>query len=164
MRVSCPFCKKEFDEPVATPGAIVTCPYCSKSAKLPAPASIAPSYSYAPAPRREAGISTTAVAVIVIVGVLIFFIGAIICNASVTTGSNPSTGERESARLVYKVGTILVDTGALVACLGIFSGALASKDMDIALRIAMLSVGTAIIIVVLVVMLFGGTMSKVAGL
>lgn len=162
MRVSCPFCRKEFDEPSAIPGTIVTCPYCSRSAKLPVSASVPPSYPYIA--RKEPGISTTAIAVIVIVGILIFFIGAIICNASVTTGSNPSTGERENARLVYKVGTILVDTGALVACIGIFSGALASKDMDIALRIAMLSVGTAIIIVVLVVMLFGGTMSKVAGL
>lgn len=162
MRVSCPFCKKEFDEPSATPGSIVTCPYCSKSAKLPVQASVPPSYPYIA--HKEPGISTTAVAVIVIVGILIFFIGAILCNASVTTGYSPSKGEIENARLVYKIGTILVDTGALVACIGIFAGALVSKNMDIALRIAMLSVGTSIIIVVLVVMLFGGTMSKVAGL
>jgi hypothetical protein len=72
--------------------------------------------------------------------------------------------KREDARLGYKIGTIIATAGALVACVGIFWGALGSARLDIALRIAMLSVGTAIIIVTLIIMLLGGMVGKTVGM
>ncbi|MEW6070734.1 MAG: hypothetical protein AB1485_08970 [Candidatus Thermoplasmatota archaeon] len=134
----------------------------------PAPAA-PPTPPYAPPlPPRERGLTSAGIAAIVIIGVVIFFIGAILCNASVITETARYTypyeeewqKKVENSRLIYKIGTIIATTGALVACVGIFTGALASTKLDLALRIAMLSVGTAIIIVTLIIMLLGGVMGR----
>ncbi|MDI6708774.1 MAG: hypothetical protein QME47_06805 [Candidatus Thermoplasmatota archaeon] len=135
-----------------------------------------PSVPYAP-PRRE-GATSAGIAAIVVIGVVIFFVGAILCNASVITEEKSTYGygteyeakmkewkvKTENARLIYKIGTIFASVGALVACVGIFTGALGSTKLDLALRIAMLSVGTAIIIVTLVIMLLGGMFVRTTGL
>jgi hypothetical protein len=139
------------------------------------PTATPPGVPYAPPlVYKKPELTSTAIAAIVIIGVIIFFIGAILCNASVITESGTygypyGYGEDwkskvETARLIYKIGTIIATTGALIACVGIFIGALGTTKLDLALRIAMLSVGTAIIIVTLVIMLLGGVMSKTAGI
>ena len=114
------------------------------------------------------GISPQIIAIIVVIGVVLFFVGAIVCNSSAITEVSDDAEDqkeaREDARKMYKIGTILVDVGALVACVGIFYGALAPTRLDLALRVAMLSVGTAIIIVILIVMLLGPTMGATAGI
>lgn len=193
MRVRCPFCGKEFDDPSAMQGSIVTCPFCQKQARLPGqppvkidleqkPVSVEQKYVppkpvYSPSyPPRKKEFSTGVIGVILIIGVVIFFVGAILCNSAVITKSYSSSdydsyGEyqnatkeaKENARLTYKIGTIVADIGALIACVGIFAGALLCTKIELALRIALLSVGTAIIVVTLVLMLLGAPFGMVVG-
>jgi len=209
MRVRCPFCGKEFDEPSAMPGSIVTCPFCLKQARLLGQPPVKPGLEQKPVeieegyvpskpayPAMKGGFSTGAVGVILIIGVVIFFVGAILCNSAVIT-SQPERPEypnysdyenysdyqnatkdyeeaikdyeketretKENARLTYKIGTIVADIGALIACVGIFAGALLCTKIELALRIALLSVGTAIIVVTLVLMLLGAPFGMVVG-
>lgn len=188
MRVRCPFCGKEFDEPSAIPGSVVTCPFCQKQARLlgqqpvkthleQKPVGVEERYTpLQPAyPPMKKGFSTSAVGVILIVGVVIFFVGAILCNSAVITKSYSSSDydsydeyekatkdARENARLTYKIGTIIADIGALIACVGIFAGALLCTKIELALRIALLSVGTTIIIVTLILMLLGAPFGMIS--
>lgn len=209
MRVRCPFCGKEFDEPSAIPGSVVTCPFCQKQARLLGQPPVKPGLEqkptgveerYAPPkptyPPVKKGFSTTAVGVILIIGVIIFFVGAILCNSAVIT-SQPERPEypsysdypnysdytnatkeygekmkdyeaatkesKENARLTYKIGTIIADIGALIACVGIFAGALLCTKIELALRVALLSVGTTIIVVTLILMLLGAPFGMVVG-
>jgi len=201
MRVRCPFCGKEFDEPSAIPGSVVTCPFCLKQARLPGQPPVktgleqkivSAEEKYMPPrsvyPPVKKGFSTSAVGVILIVGVVIFFVGAILCNSAVITDqperpeypkyadyethgdyqnatkdyekkmedyNTEIKGMKENARFTYKIGTIIADIGALIACVGIFAGALLCTKIELALRVALLSVGTAIIVVTLVLMLLG---------
>lgn len=178
MRVRCPFCGKEFEDLSAIPGSVVTCPFCHKQARLPGqppvktdlkqrPVSVEEKYippkpAYSPgSPPRKRGFSTSMVGVILIIGVVIFFVGAILCNSAVITKSYSYSNydeykeARENARLTYKIGTIVADIGALIACVGIFAGALLCTKIELALRIALLSVGTTIIVVTLILMLLG---------
>jgi len=189
MRVRCPFCGKEFDEPSAIPGSVVTCPFCLKQARLLGQPPVKTGLEqkpvgveerYAPPgpayPPVKKGFSTSAVGVILIVGVVIFFVGAILCNSAVITKSysysdydsyegygNATKEAKENARLTYKIGTIIADIGALIACVGIFAGALLCTKIELALRVALLSVGTAIIVVTLVLMLLGAPFGMVVG-
>lgn len=181
MRVRCPFCKKDFDEPSAMPDSVVTCPFCQKQARLlgqqPVKTGLKEKTTdvkerYMPPeptyPPIKKSFSTSTVGVILIIGVIIFFVGAILCNSAAITKSYSSsdydtyteyqktTNEaKENARLTYKIGTIIADIGALIACIGIFAGALLCTKIELALRVALLSVGTAIIVVTLVLMLLG---------
>ena len=193
MMVRCPFCGREFDEPSAMPGSVVTCPYCQKQARLLGQPPVKPGLEqkpigveerYAPPkpvyspsyPPSKKEFSTGAIGVILIIGVVIFFVGAILCNSAVITKSYSSSDyasydeyqsatkeARENARLTYKIGTIVADIGALIACVGIFAGALLCTKIELALRIALLSVGTAIIVVTLVLMLLGAPFGMVVG-
>ena len=174
MRVRCPFCGKEFEDLSAMPGSVVTCPFCLKQARLLGQPPVKTGLEqkpvgveerYAPPgpayPPVKKGFSTSAVGVILIVGVVIFFVGAILCNSAVITKSYSYSDydsykeAKENARLTYKIGTIIADIGALIACVGIFAGALLCTKIELALRVALLSVGTAIIVVTLVLMLLG---------
>lgn len=115
---------------------------------------------YQPIPQRvESGISPNKISIIVVIGIVIFFVGAIICNASIPT-ETPSSYEAQKTqkrdmRNMYKAGTILADIGALIASIGIFYGALTCRELENTLKVAMLSVGTTIIVVVLILMLLG---------
>ena len=181
MMIRCPFCGKEFDEPSVIPGGIVTCPFCQKQARLPGQPPVKTGLEQKPIgveeryvppgptyPPTKKSFSTSMVGVILIIGVVIFFVGAILCNSAVITKSYSSSDydsydeyekatkeSRENARLIYKIGTIIADIGALIACVGIFAGALLCTKIELALRVALLSVGTAIIVVTLILMLLG---------
>jgi hypothetical protein len=127
-------------------------------------------YPGTPPVAMGAGMPPHLIAIIVVIGVILFFVGAIVCNASTITEIYDEPEDREeaqeSARSMYKIGTIIADAGALVACIGIFYGALMCTRLEPALRVAMLSVGTAIIIVTLIVMLLGapfGLMASATG-
>jgi TRAP-type uncharacterized transport system fused permease subunit len=190
MRVRCPFCGKEFDELSAIPGSVVICPFCLKQARLLGQPPVKTGLEQKPIdieekyvppgptyPPTKKGFSTSAVGVILIVGVVIFFVGAILCNSAVITKSYSSSDydsyedyqkatkeTRENARLTYKIGTIIADIGALIACVGIFAGALLCTKIELALRIALLSVGTAIIVVTLILMLLGAPFGMWVGM
>lgn len=135
---------------------------------MPSPYEQQPQYQpmppqYKPMPQRveyqSTGISLNMIAGIVVIGIVIFFVGAIICNASIPTETptdyEAQKTQKKDTRNMYKAGTILADIGALIASIGIFYGALTCKQLENTLKVAMLSVGTTIIVVVLVLMLLG---------
>ncbi|MDI6916453.1 MAG: hypothetical protein QMC80_01500 [Thermoplasmatales archaeon] len=61
---------------------------------------------------------------------------------------------------LYKAGTIVLDIGALITTLALFGGAMVSNEIDVKLKVAMLSVATAILIVMLIMALMGAPMGK----
>ena len=101
------------------------------------------------------------VTIFILVGVLLFFIGAILCNGAAVTEINPDARDIEGARSFYKAGTIVLEIGALVTTLALLGGGIASDEIDIKLKISMLSVGTAILIVTLIMVLMGAPMGKI---
>lgn len=116
-------------------------------------------------PRQPIGIggffSKKIVTIFILIGVLLFFIGAILCNGAAITKVNSDTGDIEGARSLYKAGTIVLDIGALITILALFGGGIASDEIDIKLKISMLSVATAILIVTLIMVLMGAPMGKI---
>lgn len=100
------------------------------------------------------------VTIFILIGVLLFFIGAILCNGAAVTKANPNIGETEGAMSLYKAGTIVLDIGALITTLALFGGAMVSNEIDVKLKVAMLSVATAILIVMLIMALMGAPMGK----
>ena len=116
MRVRCPFCGKEFEDLSAMPGSVVTCPFCLKQARLLGEKPVKTGLEQKPTGREyipprpayspvKKGFSTSMVGIILIVGVVIFFVGAILCNSAVMTETPSDYKEakeaREDARLIY---------------------------------------------------------------
>jgi hypothetical protein len=97
---------------------------------------------------------------IVLIGMVIFFIGAIITTAAINTDADESYEDRyEDSRNMYKIGIIIVEIGFLFIATTLIVGSILNREIDITIRKGMMAAAVTLIIATIVLILFSPLMS-----
>jgi len=107
--------------------------------QAPAPMPQAQQMMYSP-PRQPVDIfSKKMVAMFIVIGLILMFVGAMVCNASEITNAKDRIDDdkREGALATYKDGMIVYNVGMLLLVLILFASALLGKEFTEYMRLGM---------------------------
>jgi len=101
---------------------------------------------------------------LVIVGLILFFVGMMVVSSSsyIKKPSEPDDYDQyeqymedlqdyyDQMKNMIAAGRVLIETGGLVVCLGLFGGAINNEELNIGLRVTFISAGIAFMISVMI--------------
>ena len=106
---------------------------------------------------------------LVLAGLILFYVGSIVCIGSINTTKydrddyDKANDDKYLAMLMYKIGLIILVIGGLLAHIGLFGGGVANKDIDPNVRTAMVSMGIALLIITILIILLAPSMRSAVG-
>jgi hypothetical protein len=107
--------------------------------------------------------SVKLIAILTIIGLILFYVGGIICIGSFNTDlQERDIDDVENAQVMYKVGLIILSVGGLLALIALVGGGILNTEINPQIRAAMISMGIALIVLIVVIALASpGTRSAV---
>lgn len=98
--------------------------------------------------------SVKLIAILALVGIILFYVGGIICIGAINTNlSGVDVDDLETAQLIYKVGLIILAVGGLIALIALVGGGLLNKEIDPQVRVGMISMGIALLVLLVIIVL-----------
>jgi hypothetical protein len=116
--------------------------------------------------KRRPVFSEGLILALVLVGLILFFVGMMVVSSSsfLKAPTQPEDWDQleqyyedledyqEKVRNMVAAGRILIETGGLIVCLGLFGGAINNDDLNIGLRVTFVSAGIAFMISVMIIL------------
>jgi hypothetical protein len=113
--------------------------------------------------------SVRVILVLVLIGLILFYVGGMVCLAGINNEKydydeyDDRQDDSLGAGNVYKAGLIILFVGALLSHIGLFAGGIANKELNPTVRVAMISMGIALLILIVILILFGPVMRATVG-